>query len=309
MRRATDEILMRRYFLGDLPQEERDRLENRYLADGEIFEELIATEHDLIDAYVRGELTDDERRKFELEYFKSPQRRQKVGFARALNQVSALANQAVVSQTASPWKKVWAAFSVQQMIPQWALGAAAVMIVASGSLLMMQNYRLGVALQQGVEGQAALRREEDTLRQHIAELEGNSKDQFHKTQEGSQIAKLETPMGPEVTLMLTPDIARGLERPQNTLTLPTNTSHLRFQLMLDRDEYKTYEAVLMTVERKEVLVGKALQGHKIRGNFVVTWRLSADLLPSGDYVVQLKGQPAAGSLEDVESYSFRVLRR
>jgi anti-sigma-K factor RskA len=68
MHRTSDETLMRRYLLGDLPQEERGSIEDRYLADDEVFEALVATENDLIDAYARGGLADDERRKFEAEY-------------------------------------------------------------------------------------------------------------------------------------------------------------------------------------------------------------------------------------------------
>lgn len=308
MQRTTNEILMRRYLLGDLPQEDRTRLEDQYSANAEVFEEVLATENDLIDSYVRGELTEVERQKFEAEYFKSPQRREKVDFARALSQVSVSATQAIPAQEISPWTKIWKSFSVQQGMPQWAFAAAAVVVVAGGSWLMVQNHRLRVGLQQALAGQTELRRGQDTLRQHIAELEGNSSDQIHGKQ-GPEVAKLETPMAPEVTFRLTPGMARGLGGRQKTLVLPTSASRLQLQLMLDRDEYKSYEAVLLTAERKEVLRGKALQSRSIGGNVVVAWPLPAHSVHSGDYIVQLAGQTANGSLEGVESYSFRVLRR
>src|SRR5258708_24741749 len=110
MRKTNDEILLRRYFLGDLPQEERVRLEDRYLADVEVFEELLAAENDLIDAYVRGELTEAERQQFEMEYLKSPERRERLDFARTLSQVSTLEEEALVAHRSSLWKKMWAAF-------------------------------------------------------------------------------------------------------------------------------------------------------------------------------------------------------
>jgi hypothetical protein len=52
-----------------------------------------------------------------------------------------------------------------------------------------------------------------------------------------------------------------------------------------------------------------LHSHSIDGNAVVTWRLSANSIRSGDYILQLTGRTAAGSMEDLESYNFRVLRR
>jgi hypothetical protein len=305
MSRTPSETLMRRYLLGDSPLEERLYFENRYLADAEMFEELAAAENDLIDSYVRGDLTEDERQKFEALLLRSPQRREKVEFARALGQVSDLARQAV-PQRLSTWTRIRRFTSLQQKMPQWALSAAAVVVVAGGSWLIVQNHRLRVGLQQARAVQAELRRGQDELRQQISELEQNSKK--HEQQD-SEISELKTPIGPVATFRLTPGIARGLEGGQKTLVLPITASLLQLQLLLDRDEYKTYEAVLLTAEQKEVLRSKALQSHSTGGNAVIFWPLPVHSLPSGDYIVKLVGQTATGQVEDVESYSFRVLRK
>lgn len=309
MQRTMNEILMRRYLLGDLPQEERTRLEERYSADAEVFEEALATENDLIDSYVRGELTEVEKQKFEGEYFKSPQRRERVEFARALRQVSVSATQAIPAQQVSPWTKIWNFFPVQHAASWRALAVGAVVVVAGGSWLMVQNHKLRVDLQQASAERIEPRRGQETLRQHIAELEGNSSRQAHENPKRPEVAKLETPMSPEVTFRLTPGAARGLEGTQKTLLLPTDASRLQLQLMLDRDEYKIYEAALLTAEQKEVLRGKVLQSSSIGGQVVVAWTLAARSIQSGDYIVQLSGQAANGTLEDVESYSFRILRQ
>jgi|HubBroStandDraft_6_1064221.scaffolds.fasta_scaffold63670_3 hypothetical protein len=310
MQRTTDEILMRRYFLGDLPQEERDRLEDRYFADVEVFEELLAIENDLIDAYARGELTEGDRRKFEVAYLQSPPRRERVEFARALRLVSALEAEAVGDQRGSLWKRMWAALSIRQGISQWALAIAVVLIVASGSWMLVQNQKLRVGLQQAQAGQAELLREENTLRQQIAEFKGAAKDQVRENQKGSEVAKLEPPMGLEMTLRLIPGIARGFGGAPKTLVLLPTTSWLRLQLMVDRDEDRTYEAVLLTADGKEVSRGRDLRIHSMGGSTVVAWRIPAQSIQATDYIVQLTGQPAAGMIQEgVESYSFRVLRR
>jgi hypothetical protein len=309
MQRKTDEIQMRRYFLGDLPQEERVRLEDRYLADVELFEALLATENDLIDAYVRGELTEAERQQFEAEYLKSPERRDRLDFARALSQVSAFEEEALAAQRSSLWKKMSAALSIRQGIPQWALATAVVVIVASGSWMLVQNRKLRVGLQQAQAGQSELRREENTLRQQIAEFKGAPKDQVRENQKGSEVAKLEPPMVPEMTLRLTPGIARGFSAAPKTLVLPPTRSWLRLQLMLDRDENRTYEAVLLTADGKEVSRGRDLKIHSMGGNAVVALRIPAESIDAGDYIVRLTGRTADGGEEDVASYSFRVLQR
>jgi len=63
-----DEKSMVRYLLGDLPAEEEARIEDRAFADRDYMGALDAAEADLIDAYVRGELSQAERRKFENRY-------------------------------------------------------------------------------------------------------------------------------------------------------------------------------------------------------------------------------------------------
>jgi hypothetical protein len=309
MRRTTEEVKMRRYLLGDLLEEERVRVEGQYLADPATFEELLATENDLIDAYVRGELSKELRHKFETEYFSTPERREKVEFARTLTQIASLARQSAPVPEISPWKRVWAALSAQQAIPQWAVVVTAFAIAGAGSWLMVQNQRLRLDLQQALAGQAEFRRGEDALRKQIAEFEGNPRDRLHPDQQGSEVAQLEKPMGSEVTLRLSPGMARDSGGQQKTLALSLTASHLQLQLMLDRDEYKTYEAVLETAQRKEVLRGKALQTHSIGGSTVVAWSLPARSMSSGDYIVRLAGKLPTGSLENVESYSFRVLRK
>src|SRR3982751_5173878 len=54
-----------RYLLGHLPEAEADALDERSIVDGEFAERLRAVEHDLADAYVRGELNADDRRRWE----------------------------------------------------------------------------------------------------------------------------------------------------------------------------------------------------------------------------------------------------
>src|SRR5215475_11432202 len=84
-----DETLLVKYLLGDVSQEEQIRVEDRAFADPDYLLALEATEVDLIDAYVRGELTPEERRGFERRFLVSPQRLKKVAFARDLARVAA----------------------------------------------------------------------------------------------------------------------------------------------------------------------------------------------------------------------------
>lgn len=73
------------YLLGELPEDERLRLEEDYLADSELFARVLAVEEDLIDAYARGELSESARKQFEERYGRAADQ-QRIAFASALQQ-------------------------------------------------------------------------------------------------------------------------------------------------------------------------------------------------------------------------------
>src|SRR5262245_6363851 len=102
----TDEMLLVKYLLGDVSPEEQIRVEDRAFADPDYLLALEATEVDLIDAYVHGELTAAERRGFERRFLVSPQRLKKVAFARDLARVAAetKASEAASTLRVSVWQ-------------------------------------------------------------------------------------------------------------------------------------------------------------------------------------------------------------
>src|SRR5215471_16624085 len=80
---SFEEAVVVRYLLGDLPEETQAQMEDRAFADPEYMRVIEAVEADLIDAYVGGQLQAPDVRLFENRFLASPQRRQKVEFARA----------------------------------------------------------------------------------------------------------------------------------------------------------------------------------------------------------------------------------
>lgn len=79
----SDRTLVR-YLLGALPQDEAELLDERSIADEALADRLRALEHDLADAYARGELPDDERTAFERVFLATSAGREDVRLARAL---------------------------------------------------------------------------------------------------------------------------------------------------------------------------------------------------------------------------------
>jgi len=73
------------YLLGRLSAEDRDRVEREYLADDSLHQEIIAVESELLDSYVRGELSVDEQKY--LVGNLGPAVTERIQFARALGRV------------------------------------------------------------------------------------------------------------------------------------------------------------------------------------------------------------------------------
>jgi len=82
---------IRRYLLGGLSVPERARLEERYFNNDDLFEEMEMVEDELIDAYVRRQLSESESQLFEENYLSSERRRDKAGIARELLEYAAKA--------------------------------------------------------------------------------------------------------------------------------------------------------------------------------------------------------------------------
>jgi anti-sigma factor RsiW len=95
---------MKRYLLGRMTVEERDSFEERYFPEPALAEELAATETELIDAWVRGELGEEDRRAVESVLLASPAQRERVRTARALQQRQA--------STSVPWLALAASLAV-----------------------------------------------------------------------------------------------------------------------------------------------------------------------------------------------------
>jgi hypothetical protein len=108
-----------RYLLGALPSDEEQRLDELSITDADFAERLRAIEHDLADAYARGELRGQERERWEQRYLASPEGRLQLRVAQAL-----AAHDARAARVARPR---------QSRTFTWGLAAAAVIVLAAST--------------------------------------------------------------------------------------------------------------------------------------------------------------------------------
>jgi CHAT domain-containing protein/tetratricopeptide (TPR) repeat protein len=81
-----DQGLMRRYLLGQLAEDERQKFEETMMADNELYNRVLLAEDEMVEEYLQGELSESERAGFEASFLSTPEGQQQVSFAKALTE-------------------------------------------------------------------------------------------------------------------------------------------------------------------------------------------------------------------------------
>jgi hypothetical protein len=308
------------YLLGELSEQEKIHLEEHYFGDDDFFEELLVVEGELIDAYVREELYGRKRERFEAHFLASPPKRQRVEIARALVEY------ATESSVAAPptaerrksffsWQSLLDTLDARNRAIGLAFAAAVLVILFGGSLFVIETVRLRNQLQRIQADRAETLKREQELEQQLAD-QGQHNDQLadELQRERSQRELLERELTKpqrstlsSITFVLAPGLVRGASEPKR-LTIPPGAALVWMQLYLEQDDYKTYRAVLETVEGNRIWSSGLLKARPTRSSRVVTLGLPASLLNKRGYILILSGVNAEGSLENVGEYYFNVVK-
>jgi hypothetical protein len=272
---------MAQYLLGQLPEHDEAEMERRYLADDTLFEELLATEDDLRDAYARGELSGRERDAFEQRLLTLPRQKEKQQFARTLRQylLEAGISAPALSHRMSKWLLRLLRARPRTILVPALCAALAILIVG----VWWRDHRSVRPPATGaVPGQAP------------------------KAQ-GPKLPRVQEPQAATFAVTLVPGLVRGGEE-SKPVVIPPEATRVRFEARFEGG-YSRYQALLKTVEGREVWSGGNLQAETFRGGTRIFLDLSSSLLAPGDYVLTVRGLPAAGGAETVADYAFRVEKR
>jgi anti-sigma-K factor RskA len=299
--RRDEETLLRRYVLGQVSAEERQRIELWLLTEPGYLDELVLTEESLADEYARGELEGAEKEKFESYLPHSAELREDVEFTQALHSYGA---KQTTPRHAPSAPGVFA--TRYRVVAQVVLACAAVLLAAVSILLLREivNLREQVRRLQVQNSQA------DHQAQELANQLEQRQNQVTKLEQ--DMAKLQGSSFPgdsdTVSLFLIAGLSRGLDGTA-TATLSSLTKQLRLDLMINTDRYQSYQAKVQLVGGNIVWSGNDLQAHQTnRQRKAVTVTLPAAVL-RGDYLVELWGVTPTGSSEKLPSYYFRVTRK
>ncbi len=315
--------LVAEYLLGSLSEEETERLDELSFTDDDLAERLRAVENDLVDAYVRGELSGQELERFKSFYLASPLRREKVRFAEAFQTVATPA--VVVDQedrkrvpvdrsVARQWRRFLALPALQ-----WGLAAAALLILAAGGWLAFENLHMREQISQAESERAALSERERELKAEIAEKESSASEKEKEMASlRERVAQLEEsaresqpPSLPDqlsiIPFALTPQ-SRGVSGIP-TLSIPPDTDYVALQLGLEPGDHPFYRAELKSLTDGRIIwrSGKLKARSRDEGHaLVVTFRIAR--LKSQRYILEVYGI-ANGSAEAVASYPFSIIKQ
>lgn len=141
-----EELLLKRFLLGELSQGDQSEVEERLFSDPEYFKQFRAAEDDLIDEYLYEDLDAGERERFEKYFLTTPERRESLRVAGALRQYIFKNGTAAVAERtdAAPApraekRSILDLLRVRAPALRFSLAAAAVLIIAVGVWLLVRT--------------------------------------------------------------------------------------------------------------------------------------------------------------------------
>jgi hypothetical protein len=310
----------KRFLLGDVSESERAQIEDRFIADDNFYEQLLIAEDDLIDDYVRGHLSAPERALFERTLSTSQPRNERVKFAQSLlNSVPGGAAVVAMSLPARPvsrWRSRLLAWPVSRPAAGLVLAAASLVLMLGGLWFLIDGRRARPASQRAQISQPT----PDATR--VSATPGASAQQQSPTPDARQQQQQPTP-GVEnsnrapvrerpkrttpviATFTLSPGLVRDASG-ASSLALHAGATEVRLRLTLDDTTYKKYRALLSTPEGRKVWSRDVTVKRTLK--FALTLSVPANLIKSGDYVLELSGANDGGGWESVADYSFRIVK-
>lgn len=325
MSNSTDQNqVITQYLLGTLPEVESERLDELSVTSEEFAESLSASEKDLIDAYIQGELSGTILAQFESHYLATPVRRERVQFAEAFRIFASKQNLSADSSIREPANldlqrnggrlSTLSIFGGRYPALQWGLAIAAVIFIAVGAFLLVQNARLRQQMSLAQARRDELQQREMQLQKELEQQRtSNAAIEQELAQVRAEQAQLKNSGEPPrsetaiASFVLTPQL-RGVGQAK-LVSIPVNTSRVTMRLNLEPNDYKTFAVVLLDQSSQLELwrSGKLKASSKgDAGTLDVTF--SAGLLRSQGYALRVSGFSASGQSEVLSDYPFKVVK-
>jgi hypothetical protein len=344
---AKENLELRRYLLRELTEEDALQVEARLFFESEYSEHLQAVKDDLVDEYVYGELSLDERKRFETHFFSDPDCYEDFKVAEALKNYIATEQplSLLAEEPDSPDEIVlppsknsfWAFLKERPLV--FRLLLASVVFVLVGGLWLIINIVRRPGPSRPAQAQLPTPQGSDINPQQQRETDGINVQAGNKNpQDGQGQSVAQT--NQEQRANGNKNASTGNERPSNReganppsrrqkpvfallipgglvraggsvkkVTLSANASVVNFKLALIAEaDNRIYQATLQTADGKSIKTWTNLKSAASKWGAVVSIRAPANLFDQQSYSMVLRVLNNSGNARDVNSYPFQIIK-
>lgn len=326
---AINEQQVRRFLLGELPEEQRVNIEERFFKEDAFYKQILAIQEEFADDYVQNNLSPIQRAQFEKHFLQSSIRRERVKFASAFDKAVKTYHQPKINRSRETF---WRSF-LAPLIPtnnRLALSAVvATLVVFAGTVwLVIENRRLSHEVQLASLDQKSLldrarnseidaEQREQVLEKEIAALRAVGKEMEQEIREKqseleayrkARNARVAESRNWIAAFILPPGLKRGSDEPEK-LVIPLSARVVQLQLDLESEEaYESYAVEIRTARGNLIWSTSGLRLKRTGYAYAIFLSVPANVLSVGEYEMVLKGA-TRGRLEAVSYYYFIALRR
>ena len=269
----VSDALLRQFLLGQVDDQERQRLESMFVTGALSRERVIAAEQHLLDDFLDDSLTPAERERFLAQYGETAAEQRKLRIAKSIQDwaASGAVVTAVGAAAGSRWSRLRARFRLK---PVFMIPIAAMTVIAI------------------VFAVVALKNRWDQRTRYLAMEQ--------------ELAQLNTPsmlrdVSTYVTLM--PGAVRSAEA-ETELTPPANAQFVELHLLwMQKEHYPSYQAVIRKIDEEQRYTVRDLQ---LDNGNAIRLRVPTRYLTRGLYRIEVSGIAADGTMGPAEEYQFVV---
>ncbi|HEY4423740.1 MAG TPA: hypothetical protein VGN10_06010 [Pyrinomonadaceae bacterium] len=266
----VSDALLRQFLLGQVDDQERQRLESMFVTGALSRERVMAAEQHLMDDFLDDSLTPKDKERFLAQYGETPAEQRKLRIAQSIHDWAATEATAVAATAGSRWSSL---FGRIRLKPIFAVPVAAVVLIAIVVAVITLRSRWE---QQNIH--LAMQQELERL---------NSPSMLREPSAGS--------------VTLTPGTVRSAEA-ENEVTPPANAEFVELRLLwTQKERFPSYQATIRRFEEEESFTIPNLQ---LDSGNVIRLRLPPRLLTRGLYQIEVSGVDANGTTGPTEEYKF-----
>lgn len=305
-----------RYFLGHLSEEENNRLEQDTAVDPVSFEKAQIFESELIDEYLRDDLSASDRKAFRTSYLRGDGRREKLASSASLWSVANEQQTRVFAGGQKTSPKIW------RLLSGWPAFAGFAAIVFFGTLVYVA-FKSGLKVEvsefrnpdQPIIG--ITKTEEPQANSAIEPQSNNAAQQPPNNAAGTNTAdnsnfpprdntvkdkpKEKGTLSPAVaSFSVLPGALRDEGEQSIKITPKTRSIDLRMTPPTDASKYRSYSVTVKTADGETVFAAPNLGS--------LRFTVPASKLENRTYIIFLEGLNTQNTPESVAEYTFRVRR-